>query len=78
MIKIIIIITIIIIIHCVREEKIISLKAGGNGNFVSVRLGIIAYFHEFDINLFLLVIFYLFIYFYFHQTCMEQIFNYNF
>ena len=32
-------------IHCVHEEKIISLMAGDNGNFVSVRLArIIAYF----------------------------------
>ena len=32
-------------IHCVHEEKIISLTAGDNGNFVSARLArIIAYF----------------------------------
>ena len=32
-------------IHCVHEEKIISLTAGDDGNFVSVRLvRIIAYF----------------------------------
>ena len=32
-------------IHCVYEEKIISLTAGDNGNFVSARLAkIISYF----------------------------------
>ena len=50
--------------YCVHEEKIISLTAGDNGNFVSARLAKIMHiFHEFDINLFLQVIFYELIFF---------------
>ena len=38
-------------IHCVHKEKIISLTAGDNGNFVSVKLArIIAYFHKLEIK----------------------------
>ena len=62
-------------LNCAVEDKIISLTVGNNGNFISARILLqinknriliandCIIFHEFYINIFLLVIFYMLIFF---------------